>query len=60
VLHSEWVNSNSPLTPESIVIEGNVPHFGEISSGSNGHIAPGDAEVHAKNKFEIFNISPQV
>lgn len=58
--HCDWIKANSPFTPPLTVIVGTVPHFGEMLFGSNGQVAPGEAEVHAKNKLVIFNTSPQL
>lgn len=58
--HCELIRANSPFTPPFTVIVGTVPHLGEMVLGSNGQVDPGDAEVQAKNKLVIFNMSPQV
>ena len=59
-MHFVLLRINSPLTPELIITEGNFPHFGEISFGFKGQILFGLASVHAKIKFVIFRVFPQV
>jgi hypothetical protein len=56
--HCESPNKNSPLTPALTVIEGNFPHFGEISLGLIGQAPLG--VVHASQRLAIFTTSPQV
>ena len=54
----ESVNPNSPLTPPFMVIDGILPHFGEIFKGSSGQVPPG--VVHANHILVNFTISPQL
>ena len=56
--HCDWVKMNSPFTPPFTVKVGNLPHFGEMLFGSNGHVTEG--VDHAPQTFEIFIMSPQV
>ena len=41
-------------------MDGSFPHLGEISLGFNGHTSLPFDEVHAKNRFDILMMSPQL
>ena len=53
-VHVASVTLTDASTPDTIWIEGNVPHFGAIVEGfasSVEHVSLGEADVHARNKF---------
>jgi hypothetical protein len=58
--HCELVKTNSPFTPPFTVIDGILPHFGEILFGSNGQTSLPLAVVQASQILEILITSPQV
>ena len=53
VAHVALVTAKLASSPVLILIESNVPHFGAISAEFSGQVLPGEASVHAKNKFLI-------
>lgn len=58
--HNELVKANSPFTPAFTVMDGSLPHFGEMLRGSSGQVSLLFAVVHAKNILVILMTSPQL